>query len=133
MNIKSTIKLYAEGASPGGQTSNIHAPHDPMDTPKLRDFIRKRQAPMNPDVDAAELEYKEKSQSDNAAFVGKKYRTQDTKYGHLINEYDDEGEAHKASLARPYTRVLSQPEPKHTEKSRAMARRRAAKVNPDVQ
>ena len=75
--------------------------------------------------------YKEDSQSDNKGFIGKKYRTQDTKYGHLIGEYDSSEEAFAASLARPYTRVLKHVEPQYTNKSRNAARKKAVRENPD--
>lgn len=81
-------------------------------------------------IDAAK--YIEKSQTDENAFTGKPYRTQDTKYGHLLNEYDSSDEAFKASLARPYTRVLKHVEPNQSAKNRNKTRKKVVETNPDV-
>ena len=134
MNLKSTIALH--GAA-GGDSWLVHPPGLETDTPKVRDMARRRLVKTNPDVDAAKetkkkLNYKEKPQSDNSGFIGKQFRTQDTKYGHLIDEFDSSKEATKASLARPYTRVLRHAEPQFTNKGRNAARKKVAKVNPDV-
>ena len=49
-------------------------------------------------------------QTDSSSFIGRRYKTQDIKYGHYIGEYDTPEEAEKAARARPYTRVVSWPE-----------------------
>ena len=77
------------------------------------------------------LKYKEKSQTDEAGFTGKPFRTQDTKYGHLINEFDSSEEAFKSSLARPYTRVLHHREPTQTASFRNKTRKKVVSHNPD--
>src|SRR5271157_4467616 len=127
MKLNGAIDLYAAA---GGDSWLVHPPGLETDTPKVRDMARKRLVKTNPDVDAAK--YKEKSQTDNAAFIGKKYRTQDTKYGHILGEYDSSEEAFAASLARPYTRVLKHAEPGQLQKNRDKARRKAIRTNPDV-
>jgi hypothetical protein len=71
-------------------------------------------------------------QTDSSSFVGRKYKTQDTKYGHFINEFNDPVEAEKSARARPYTRVISWPQPTKTQDVRDMARQRIVKTNPDV-
>lgn len=71
-------------------------------------------------------------QTDSAAFVGKKYRIQDTKYGHLTSEHDDSDSANTAMLARPYSRILKHNEPRHDPKARKIAQKKAAKHNPDI-
>jgi len=46
-------------------------------------------------------------QTDNAAFVGKKYRVIDHPgYGHVISEHDSTASAKHAALARPYSIVV---------------------------
>jgi hypothetical protein len=67
------------------------------------------------------------SQSDNAAFTGKKYRVQDISYGHYVGEFDTSEEANHAAQARPYSRVLKHTEWSQTQKSRDMARRKLAR------
>ena|ERR1039458_1212921 len=125
MNLKGTIALHGTG-----ETWLNHPPGLVTDTPQVRDIARKRLVKTNPDVDAAQ--YKEKSQTDEAAFIGKKFRTQDTKYGHLLNEYDSSAEATKASLARPYTRVLRHQEPNNTASNRNKTRKKLVRTNPDI-
>jgi hypothetical protein len=71
-------------------------------------------------------------QTDSSSFIGRKYVVQDIRYGHLIGEYDTPEEAEHASLARPYSKVMSQPNPAQTPEVRDIARRRAVKTNPDV-
>lgn len=128
MKLSNAIDLYAAA---GGDSWLVHPPGLETDTPKVRDMARRRLVKTNPDVDAAK--YKEKSQTDNAAFRGKKFRTQDTKYGHIINEYDSSDEAQAAALARPYTRVLKHAEPGQLQKNRNKARKKLIRNNPDVQ
>ena len=121
MKIDSTIRLYGAGDS-----WLVHPPGLITDTPAVRDIARRRLVKTNPDIDASAL-----SQKDNAAFIGKKYRTQDLKYGHLVGEFDSSGEAQKASLARPYTRVLRHEEPNQSQKTRNKTRKKAIQTNPD--
>ena len=83
-------------------------------------------------VNAAKLKYKEKSQTDENAFVGKKLRVQDTKYGHLVSEHDNESSAQQAMLARPYSRILRHPEPQFDPKNRAKTRKKLVNKNPDM-
>lgn len=111
MKLNSTIDLHC-GQSGGSSLV-------PSDLPQQeRDIVRKRLVRpfASPDVDA--MSYKEDQQKDNAAFTGKPFRVQDTKYGHYISEHDTEEEANKASLARPYSRVLKYPEPSQTQEVR---------------
>jgi hypothetical protein len=74
-----------------------------------------------------------KGQSDSSVFSGKKYRTQDTKYGHYIGEYDTEEEAKQAALSRPYTRVLSHPDPSKVQENRDKSIEKVIKFNPDME
>lgn len=127
MNLKTAISLYA-GQS--GGSSLINTPNTISDTPKVRDMARRRLVKTNPDVDAAKEPRNQ--QTDSAAFVGKKYRIQDTKYGHLTSEHDDSDSANIAMLARPYSRILKHNEPRHDPKARKIAQKRAAKHNPDI-
>ena len=124
MNLKSTISLYAVA---GGDSSLVHPPGLVTDTPKVRDMARKRLVKTNPDVDAAK--YKEKSQTDENAFTGKKFRVQDTKYGHMISEHEDEDDARHAALTRPYSRVLKHEEPNQSSKNRAKTRKKVVNTN----
>lgn len=118
MNIKSTLEIFA-GQSGGSSL----LPRRIEDTPAVRDIARKRLVRpfASPDVDAQY--YKEESQKDNAAFIGKPFRTVDTKYGHYLGEYDTEEEANKAAMVRPYTKVLKHPEPGQLEKVRDIKRK----------
>lgn len=127
MKLNETLSLYA-GQSDG--SSLINTPHRVTDTPAVRDIARKRLVKTNPDVDAAK--YKEDSQTDENAFVGKPIRTQDTKYGHYISEHENEDDARHAALTRPYTRVLKHQEPSQVQKNRDKTRKKAIKDNPDV-
>ena len=130
-NLATTIALHATAA--GGQTEGsdlINLPNSKTDSPQVRDIARARLVKTNPDVDAAK--YNETPQKDNAGFIGKRKVVQDTRYGHLISEHDNSDSAETAMFARPYTRVLHHPEIKQTQKSRNAARKKAAKVNPDM-
>ncbi len=71
-------------------------------------------------------------QTDSSSFVGRKYRVVDTKYGHYISEHDNPEEAEKAAQARPWSKVLSEPDPAQTQEVRDIARQRLVKTNPDV-
>jgi hypothetical protein len=132
MKLKDTIEIHGTG-----ETWLNHPPGLVTDTPKVRDIARKRLVKTNPDVDAAKItkknkaNYKEKRQTDENAFTGKRFRTQDTKYGHLINEFDSSEEAFKSSLARPYTRVLRHREPTQTASFRNKTRKKVVNTNPD--
>lgn len=128
MRLKDTLSLYGVA---GGDSYMNHPPGLITDTPKVRDIARKRLVKTNPDVDAAK--YKEDSQTDENAFVGKKFKVQDTKYGHYTSEHDDKKTADIASLARPYSRVLTQPEPSQVQKNRDKTRKKLVEGNPDVQ
>jgi DNA-directed RNA polymerase subunit RPC12/RpoP len=80
-------------------------------------------------IDAAK--YKEKPQTDNAAFIGKRLKVQDIKYGHIISEHDNDSSATQAMLARPYSRILRHPEPQFDPKNRAKTRKKLVTKNPD--
>jgi hypothetical protein len=71
-------------------------------------------------------------QTDTSSLVGRKYRVQDTRYGHIISEHDTPEDAERAARARPYSKVISHPTPSQTQEVRDIVRRRAVKVNPDV-
>lgn len=118
MKIDTAIILYAMESNQSQSGSSIVNLPDKLVTPKLRDVVRKRLVKTNPDVDAGITE------SDNAAFVGKKYRVQDTHYGHLISEHDNEASAEKAANARPFSRVLHHPEPQFEQRIRNVVRRK---------
>lgn len=128
MKLSSTILLF--GSQSGG-SSLINTPGNVTDTPVVRDIARKRMVKTNPDVDAAK--YKEKSQTDQNAFTGKRLRVQDIKYGHLISEHDNESSANTAMLARPYSRILRHEEPNQSDKNRSKTRKKAVNTNPDIQ
>ena len=127
MNLKSTIALHGTG-----ETWLNHPPGLITDTPKVRDIARRRLVRTNPDVDAAKVTYKEKPQTDENAFIGKKLRVQDTKYGHLISEHDNESSAKQAMLARPYSRILRHREPNQTAEFRNKTRKKVVNTNPDI-
>lgn len=122
MKLDTAIMLYCEeqNFSRSGNAA-INLP-DKIVGPPLRDVARRRITKTNPDIDAEK--HSPSEQADNAAFVGKKYRVQDTHYGHLISEHDDENEAKKAANARPFSRVISFPEPQHEQSVRDMVRRK---------
>jgi hypothetical protein len=63
---------------------------------------------------------------------GQKWYVVDKGYGHVISEHESEEEAKKASLARPYSKVLSNPEQIDTPEIRDIARKRMVRHNPDV-
>lgn len=71
-------------------------------------------------------------QTDSSSLIGRKYRVVDTRYGHVISEHNTPDEAEYAARARPYSKVLSEPEPSQTQEVRDMARRRLVKTNPDI-
>lgn len=123
MKLDVAIHAFTSGGQSDG-SSLTHPPHMITDTPAVRDIARHRLVKTNPDVDA-------EGQTDEAAFVGKKYRTQDTKYGHLINEYDSSDEAKTSALARPYTRVLRHDEPNQLQENRDRSFKKSQKFNPD--
>jgi len=121
MKLDTAIKLFAMDQNQSQSGSSIINLPDKLTTPKLRDVARRRLVKTNPDIDA------ETQQADNAAFTGKKYRVQDTHYGHLISEHDDEASAKKAANARPFSRVISQPEWQHTQRVRDMVRKKVVR------
>jgi hypothetical protein len=125
MNLATTIALYATAAGTGSEGSSLTMrPGDPNNGPEVRDIVRQRLAKNNPtDVDAGNPD----QQSDNAAFVGKKYRVQDKQYGHLISEHDSSTSAETAATARPYSRVLRHTDWQQTQTSRNAARRKLKK------
>lgn len=71
-------------------------------------------------------------QTDSSSFIGRKYRVVDTKYGHYISEHDNPEDAERAAQARPWSKVLSEPDPAQTQEVRDIARQRLVKTNPDV-
>lgn len=71
-------------------------------------------------------------QTDSSSFIGRKYQVVDTKYGHVISEHDNPQDADHAAQARPYSKVLSQPNPAMTPEVRDIARQRLVKTNPDT-
>lgn len=127
MKLDTAMRLYA-GQS--GGSSLVDSPNTISDTPKVRDIARRRLSKTNPDVDAAKES--KNQQTDSAAFVGKKYRVQDTKYGHLTSEHDDSESANTAMLARPYSRILKHNEPRHDPKARKLVQKKAKLSNPDI-
>lgn len=62
-------------------------------------------------------------QTDSSSFIGRKYTTVDTKYGHEVGEYNTPDEAERAQLARPYTKIKSTPEVWQTQQARDVARK----------
>lgn len=73
------------------------------------------------------------SQTDSSSLVGRKYKVVDTKYGHIIGEYDFPEDAERAAQARPYSRVItSEPSIVQTPAVRDIARQRLVKTNPDI-
>jgi len=71
-------------------------------------------------------------QTDSSSLIGRKYRVVDTKYGFTMSEYDNPEEAEHAAQARPYSKVMSEPNPAQTPEVRDIARRRLVQTNPDV-
>jgi hypothetical protein len=137
MKLKSTMDLYsaAAGGQAGG-SSLINYPGSPADNanlPNVRDKARKRLVRpfASPDVDAGQST-NEKGQTDSAAFTGKKYIVQDTKYGHFTSEHDSSSSASLAEQARPYSRILRHVPPHNDQRVRNKSIKHIAKVNPDV-
>lgn len=133
-----TIALYSAAA--GGQSggsSLINYPGSPADNsnlPSVRDKARERLVRpfASPDVDAGQST-NETPQTDSAAFTGKKYIVQDTKYGHFTSEHDSSSSANLAEQARPYSRVLRHGVPLHNRQDvRNKKQKRVSEVNPDV-
>lgn len=137
MKIKDTIELYSAAA--GGQSggsSLINYPGSPADEanrPTIKDKARERLVRpfASPDVDAGQST-NETGQTDSAAFTGKKYRVQDKLYGHYIGEYDTKAEAEKASIARPYSRILEAPDWHNIQKVRDKSIKEASRLNDDT-
>lgn len=50
----------------------------------------------------------------------------------VVSEHNNPEDAEKASLAMPYTRVMSEPRREETPEIRDIVRRRAVRTNPDV-
>ncbi len=71
-------------------------------------------------------------QTDSSSFIGRKYRVVDLKYNHAISEHDNPEEAERAARARPYSKVVSWPQPENSQKLRDIARKRLVRTNPDV-
>lgn len=69
---------------------------------------------------------------ESGGFTGRKYRVVDTRYGHDVSEHDFPGDAERAARARPFSKVVSQPNRDTTPALRDIARRRMVKTNPDV-
>ena len=129
--LATTIAIYA-GQSGGSSLINYPgSPADKANESGVRDIARKRLVRpfASPDVDAGT---NETQQTDAAGFVGKKYKTSDVKYGHLVSEHDSSASAGLAEQARPYSRVLRGPDWKNTQKARNASIKKTAKVNPDV-
>lgn len=104
MNLATAIKLYATAAGTSSEGSNLVSPNIGNDL-RVKDIARHRQVKTNPDVDGAKLS--PDSQTDNAAFVGKKYRVVDHPgYGHVISEHDSSASARHAAQTRPYSIVV---------------------------
>jgi hypothetical protein len=132
MNLKSTIELYAAAGSGSSLINYPGSPADKANEQTVKDKVRKRlvRPYASPDVDAQSVETQ---QTDSAGFIGKKYRVQDTKYGHYTSEHDSSSSASLAEQARPYARVLRHPELHNLQKIRDKAQKKAATVNPDVE
>lgn len=132
MNLKAAMALHADY---GFSSWLVHPPGLKTDTPQVRDMARRRLVKTNPDIDAGgpgkAAKYKEKSQTDNAGFIGKKYRVKDHLYGHLVSEHDTLDEATRAALTRPYSSVLSHPEPEQLQKNRNKSRKKLVRKSPD--
>jgi hypothetical protein len=103
VNLATTIKLYATAAGTASEGSSLVSPNMGNDL-RVKDIARRRLVKTNPDVDAAKLS--PDSQSDNAAFVGKKYRVEDISYGNIVSEHDSTESAQRAATGRPYSRVI---------------------------
>ena len=82
-----------------------------------------------------QLESTETPQKDNAAMVGKPFRVVDIPswgYENVISEWDTEEEAKKASLARPGSRVIHNPQLNQTQENRDKVTAFTQGSNPDV-
>ena len=121
MKLATAIVLYANA---GYGSSLIDLPGDPNETLEAKDRVRRRLVKTNPDVDAA---LSPDSQTDNAGFVGKKYRVQDVSYGQYVSEHDSTESANHAANARPYSRVLKHPQWDQEQSVRDIVRKKAAK------
>ncbi len=129
--LETSMVLYATAAgTQSGGSSLINKPGAIADSPAVRDEARHRLVKTNPDIDAMKLN--ETQQKDNAAFTGKRLIVQDTKYGHFVSEHDSSSSASLAEQARPYSRILRNPEPHNLQKSRDMSTKKLAKSNPDT-
>jgi hypothetical protein len=118
VNLATAIALYATAAGTGSEGSSLVNNNAGNDL-RVKDIARRRLVKTNPDVDANSPD----SQTDNAAFTGKKYRVQDKTYGHYISEHDSTESAETAATARPYSRVLRHPELSQVQQVRDMTRK----------
>lgn len=64
--------------------------------------------------------------------VGRKYQVVDKQYGFVVHEDESPSEAERQATARPYTKVVSQPDPTTTPEVRDLARKRLVTTNPDI-
>jgi hypothetical protein len=76
--------------------------------------------------------YCEGSQGGGSSKIGRKYKVVDTKYQDVISEHDTPSEAETAMLARPYSKIISRPDPSTTPAVRQKARQRLVEHNPDM-
>lgn len=82
-----------------------------------------------------QLESTETPQKDNSAMVGKPFRVVDTQswgYGNIISEWDTEEEAKKASMARPGSKVITDPQIEQTQENRDKVTAFTQGTNSDV-
>jgi len=72
------------------------------------------------------------SQSGGSSQLGRRWKVVDTKYGHTVSDHSTYDEAENASLARPYSKVVSYQTPSETPEVMEIARQRMVQTNPDV-
>ena len=77
--------------------------------------------------------YAESFPLEDSSKIGRKYKVVDTKYGDVISEHDTPSEAETAMLARPYSKIISHPNPETTPAVRQMVRHRLIEHNPDTE
>lgn len=80
----------------------------------------------------APLKNNETPQKDNSAMEGKPFRVLDQGYGHVISEHDTYEDAYKAMMARPGSKILTQPELPQTQQNRDKVTQHSQEHNPDV-
>ena len=139
MNLAATVALRAGGPGSGprpGMGTTAYNKVSPADALKKEQWEKDvEEMGVDRRIYAKKKRKKLKGaggQTDSSSFIGRKYRVVDTKYGHEISEHDNPEDAEHTAQARPWSKVLSEPNPAQTPEVRDIARQRLVKTNPNI-